>query len=154
LFFSIDPAANWLVASSLESSGYISQVFSQGYQFSAPSIAANSTSFNASSELLSLLRRKGYSLEDNIVPSGFYYASEMMYDPHTVKCVLDESAANTFANAKHNSVGKSNLAKVVHIYYPYTNEARIGVDSGGGTDDSNPGLGLASVNNFDLEKYN
>ena len=154
LYFSTDPVVNWLVSDDHTASGYLKQVFSQGYQASANSFAANTDIFNCSSENFSVLRRD--DITRNIVPSGFYYASEMMYSPETVKCVLDESAANAFANAKHNAVNKSNLAKVVHILYPYTDGHRVGTDSGGSwtDDDARPGLGLASVNYFDLEKNN
>jgi hypothetical protein len=153
LYFSTDPAANWLDSSSLDLSSYIYQLFSQGYQFSAPAIANNTSEFNASAEYKSLLRYTDQAnASGDIVPSGYYYASEMMYNPQTIKAVLDESASNLFANAKHNSVGKSNLAKVVSIYHPYT-EYPIGGDS---LKNSNIGstYGLASVNNFDLEKGN
>jgi len=153
LFFSTDPVANWLMPSSQDLSGYIPQLFSQGYQPSANAIAANSTEFNASSEHFSLLRYEDQINESgDIVPSGYYYASEMVYNPYTIKAVLDESAANLFANAKHNSVGKSNLAKVVSIYYPYV-DYPIGGDSYSELDVGST-RGLASVNNFDLEKSN
>ena len=153
LFFSTDPVANWLMPSSQDLSGYIPQLFSQGYQLSANAIAGNSSDFNASAHHFSLLKHTDQVNESgDIVPSGYYYASEMVYNPHTVKAVLDESASNLFANAKHNSVGKSNLAKVVHIYYPYR-ESPIGGDSYSETDTGST-LGLASVNNFDLEKNN
>jgi len=73
----------------------------------------------------------------------------MVHSPHTIKAVLDDSAANTFANAKHNSVGKSGLANTVEIYEPYN--TGFGGDS---TSDKANGKGVASVNNFDLRKYN
>lgn len=153
LFFSTDPACNWLITSGQDVSGYIPQIFSQGYQFSANAIAANSNEFNASAQLRSLLRYADQvNASGDIVPSGYYYASEMVYNPHTVKAVLDESASNLFANAKHNSVGKSNLAKVVSIYYPYS-EYPVGGDSYSDTDVGST-RGIASVNNFDLEKSN
>lgn len=153
LFFSTDPVANYLMPSSQDLSGYIPQLYSQGYQPSANVIAANSNLFNASAEHFSLLKHLDQAnATGDIVPSGYYYASDMVYNPYTIKAVLDESAANLFANAKHNSVGKSKLAKVVHIYYPYR-EHPIGGDSYSQTDTGST-LGLASVNNFDLEKNN
>ena len=153
LFFSTDPASNWLQSSGLDTSGYLAQLASQGYQFSANAIANNTNEFDASSEFRSLLRFTDQNnLSGDIVPSGYYYASELMQNPNTVKAVLDESASNTFANAKHNSVGKSKLAKVVNIYHPYV-EYPIGGDSYAETE-IKTGRGLASVNNFDLEKSN
>ena len=73
----------------------------------------------------------------------------MVYNPDTVKAFLDDSAANTFANAKHNAVGKSGLANTVRIYDPF--------DTGFGGDslaDKTSGRGVASVNKFDLRKLN
>ena len=71
-----------------------------------------------------------------------------MASPNTVKAVLDDSALNTFANAKHNTVGKSGLAKVVEGYY---GTSAFGGDS---FNDYNYGNGVASINNFDLKKDN
>ena len=73
----------------------------------------------------------------------------MISNPDTILAVLDDSAANMFANAKHNSVDKSLLGKRVEIFYP--------MDTFGG--DTNQtglagGTGLLSINNFDLKKDN
>ena len=76
----------------------------------------------------------------------------MVYNPQTIKASLDESASNLFANAKHNSVGKSKLAKVVSIYYPYV-DYPVGGDSYAESS-LKTARGIASVNNFDLEKSN
>lgn len=143
LYFSIDPVANWLLPSSLDLSGYISQVFSQGYNFSGDSIAPG----NVSSFYTSVLKNNNGVIQ----PSGFYYASAMVMNPTTIKALLDDSAANTFANAKHNSVGKSGLARVVSIYFPYTDI--YGGDSAK-QEVKNYGKGLRSVNSFDLERDN
>lgn len=142
LYWSIDPAAHWLVTQTNFQSGLIPQVFAQGYNFSGNCLASGS----ASSEYFSLLRNNNGVIQ----ASGFYYPSSMVVSPNTIKAVLDESAANTFANAKHNSVGKSGLAKVVSMYYPYT-EVYIGDSASSG---KTWGEGLRSVNVFDLEKTN
>ena len=143
LFFSTDPSVNWLVTSSYALSGYAPQVYSQGYQFSGNLIAPGTVS----SVHMNLLQRSG----NNLVASGFYYGSAMLHSPNTTKAVLDDSAANTFANAKHCSVGKSGLGKVVSIYFPYTEH--FGGDSARSSV-KQYGKGLRSVNNFDLEKDN
>lgn len=143
LYFSVDPACNWLLPSSLDLSGYIPQVFSQGYNFSGNLVAPG----NVSSFYTSILRNSNGTLQT----SGFYYASSMVVSPATIKALLDDSAANTFANAKHNSVGKSGLAKVVNIYFPYTDV--YGGDSSK-QESKNYGKGLRSVNSFDLERDN
>ena len=80
--------------------------------------------------------------------SGFYYASAMMAGSDTIKAVLDDSALNTFANAKHNMVGKSGLGKVVEGYY---STSAFGGDS---YNEYAYSTGLASINNFDLKKDN
>ena len=168
LFFSIDPAANWLQPSAGADApgpddtqkGVVRQLFSQGYQPSSTCIANNTNEIDASGEYISLLKREfgpvsGHfpeSYPDTIHASGFYYANEMVHNPQTIKAKLDESAANLFANAKHNSVGKSNFAKTVSIYFPYI-DYPLGGDSF--TDATLGGTrGVASFNNFDLEKNN
>lgn len=143
LYFSVDPAVNWALNTSLQGSGYAAQVYSQGYQFSGNLVFPGTVS----SAYKSIIKESGSSL----VVSGFYYANELLESPDAVRALLDDSAANTFANAKHNSVGKSNLGKVVSIYYPYTGV--YGGDSAG-SQYKDAGRGVKSVNTFDLEKSN
>jgi len=146
LYFSTDPAANFLAASGTNKlDGFARQVFAQGYNFSGNLIASSSDDFEASSQYISVLKRDE---NGDIHPSGFYYASAMVASPNTVKAVLDDSALNTFANAKHNTVGKSGLAKVVEGYYA---TSAFGGDS---YNEYTYGTGLASINNFDLKKDN
>jgi len=148
LYFSTDPAVNYLVGSgagdgSLE--GYARQVFAQGYNFSGNLSATSNVAYDGSS-YTSLLQTNSLGV---VVASGFYYASAMLMSPDTIKVIVDDSGANTFANAKHNSVGKSGLGKVVSIYHPLSD--LLGGDSNTGY---TYGDGLASVNNFDLDKDN
>jgi hypothetical protein len=151
LYFSIDPACKFLDVSDAGRGfgGVISQVFSQGYNFSGNVIAYNNPDYHASANYTSLLRRNEAG---TIQASGFYYASEMLSNPDTILASLDDSAANSFANAKHNSVDKSLIGKRVDIYYP--------TDGYGGdvaninTNNVDFGKGLLSVNNFDLRKDN
>jgi hypothetical protein len=177
LFFSTDPVTNWFQPSAdpgggagigpdATQTGVARQIYSQGYQPSSTLIANNTAQFDASGEYRSVLKFEkpeelsqfgpdgspGVRLARGpIHASGYYYANEMVYNPNTIKANLDESAANLFANAKHNTVGKSNLAKVVSIYFPYV-DTPIGGDSS--PEAVGKPLGLASVNNFDLEKNN
>jgi len=146
LYFSTDPAADFMVASGTNRlEGFARQVFAQGYNFSGNLIASSSDDFEASSQYLSVLQRNEAG---NIHPSGFYYASAMVASPDTIKAVLDDSALNTFANAKHNTVGKSGLAKVVEGYYA------VSAFGGDSYNDYAYGTGVASINNFDLKKDN
>ena len=142
LYFSVDPAVNWMLTNTLELSGYIPQVYAQGYQFSGNCVMPS----DFSSYYTSVWQDNG-----GVAPSGFYYASAMVASPNTIKAILDDSASNAFANAKHNSVGKSGLSKTVQIYMPFTS------DYGGDSAQSSAkeyGKGVRSVNTFDLEKDN
>ena len=146
LYFSTDPVTNFMVASGTNKvDGLIRQVFAQGYNFSAGVMVSASTDFEPSAQYKSILLRDNAG---NIQPSGFYYASAMVASPDVTKAVLDDSALNTFANAKHNTVGKSGLARVVQGYYPTKD---FGGDSYG---DYNYSHGVKSFNNFDLKKDN
>tara|TARA_R100001443_G_scaffold36998_3_gene50793 strand:+ start:20212 stop:23715 length:3504 start_codon:yes stop_codon:yes gene_type:complete len=156
LYFSVDPVTNFMVATEQEGlshnslAGWARQIFAQGYNFSGNLVAsgdAGSTYFSAVENNLGILQRQNVSTRV-VEPSGFYYASAMLATPNNVKAVLDDSALNSFANAKHNTVGKSGLGKVVQGYY---------AASGFGGDSYNDyayGKGIASINNFDLKKDN
>lgn len=151
LYFSVDPASNFLnlisgiqtTTSGYYNNGWLNQIYSQGYQppFSMSSVSSTSTIYK------SLLNRSGSSL----YLSGYYYGSSMIVNPREVRALLDESAAHTFANAKHCSVGKSGLAKLVNIYFPY--EEYEGGESAS-TAYKALGNGVLSVNVFDLNRNN
>ena len=145
LYFSVDPLTNYLVDPTTVVSGYVTQVFSQGYNFSGNlSAPGNVEDFYIKAKFQNDLPTS-LTLSD----TGFYYANNLVHNPDSVKAYLDDSAANTFANAKHNSVGKSNLANAVAIYDPYYN-----VFGGDSLSEKDYGNGVASVNNFDLKKVN
>jgi len=146
LYFSVDPATNFMVASGTNSlKGWARQVFAQGYNFSGNLIASGNADASSTDNHIGVLQKQA---NGSIEASGFYYASAMLATPNTVKAVLDDSALNAFANAKHNTVGKSGLGKVVQGYYA---TSAFGGDSYNRYD---YGLGLASINNFDLKKDN
>ena len=139
LYFGTNPFVNTLsYTDSGDGYGIIPQIYSQGYQPSTTLICSGDAS---GLYRMSLLRNSA----GNIAPSGFYYGSGVMDTAGFSRVILDESAANTFANAKHCAAGKSGNARLVSIYYPY-----IAVDQG----DSNPNYGIASVNMFDIEREN
>ena len=140
LYFSVDPMINSLTYANNPSGGFgsIPQIYAQGYQ---PSTSLICSGF-ASSIYLNCRQR---NTAGTIQPSGYYYGKDMVIDALTQNVILDESAANTFANAKHCASGKSNAAKKVAIYYPYTQ-----VNQG----DSASLLGIGSVNMFDIERIN
>ena len=150
LYFSIDPAANFLSAVDVNNNnawkGIIPQLFSQGYSFSGNLFAQDNSDYGASANYTSLLKRGNNNIYE---ASGYYYPSEIISNPDTILAVLDDSAANMFANAKHNSVDKSLLGKRVEVFYPMNT-------FGGDTNQTGlaGGTGLLSINNFDLKKDN
>lgn len=171
LYFSTDPAVNELgIISGLGyenlsgvyfSGGWIPQVFAQGYY--PPGFMSATSSVSSMHKTLlrytAALSERYIGLSGLFRPVGFESPNQsnfdyavgagLMHDPFSARVFLDESAANIFANAKHCATGKSGAPKVVSIYYPY----------GSGSGDSNyiykdVGIGLASVNNFDLARNN
>jgi hypothetical protein len=139
LYFSVDPVVYALTeaASSVSGFGYIPQIYSQGYQ-PVSALVCNSDVSNIYSVAL---QRNSSNI---IAPSGYYYGSSIMSNNGFIRISLDESAAETFANAKHCSVGKSGNAKLTSIHYPYT--SKFGSSYGA--------LGIKSVNLFDIERDN
>lgn len=146
LYFSVNPAVNALNSSAGDNYGAIRQIYSQGYQYSGNMIASGNVS-----SLYPMLLKFNNSNLTKISPSGYYYSNEIMDNPNTIAAYLDESASELFANAKHCSVGKSNLAKKVSILLPYTDTP---IGDSVISDKLGNGKGLKSVNQFDLERDN
>jgi hypothetical protein len=139
LYFSVNPMANSLVYNSTRSGyGIIPQIYAQGYQPSS-----GMTCSGAASSLYTMCLQRNSA--GSIQPSGYYYGNDIMNNPDYIRVLVDESAANSFANAKHCAVGKSNNARPVAIYYPYHT-----VNQG----DSTSLYGIGSVNLFDIERTN
>jgi hypothetical protein len=151
--------------------GWIAQAFSQGYN--PPGYL--SATLETSSLHKNVLRHIG-TLDPRISPSIAYYTSGifrstdvthtylasnqiegtswnlhngMTHAPMMTRVFLDESAANTFANSKHCSTGKSSAPRTVSIYYPYN-------DSFGDSNYQNKtvGNGITTMNSFDLTRDN
>lgn len=138
LYFGTNPFVNTLVNHDGTGRGIIKQIYSQGYQ--------PSTTLVCSGDASSLYRMSLIRNSSNVVsPSGFYYGSGVMDTKGYMRVVLDESSAETFANAKHCATGKSGNATLVSIYYPYK-FVKYG--------DTNNENGVASVNLFDIERDN
>lgn len=132
------------------------QVFAQGYNCSAPLSAlippGRTEVSSIYPDLLKIVDTNNNNLGDNIWTSGFYYCSEMMHsDP--LQCVLEESAANTFANAKNASLGFSGTPKKVTIHNAegYLNSNRFTESYGG---DLSGSVGFKSASIFDLSRDN
>ena len=138
LYFGTNPFVNSLVEHNGSGQGIIRQIYSQGYQ--------PSTTLVCSGDVSSIYRMALQRNSSNVIAaSGFYYGSGVMDTNGHLRVMVDESAAETFANAKHCATGKSGNARLVSIYYPYTV-----VNNG----DSRNNKGVVSVNLFDIERDN
>lgn len=138
LYFGVNPMINSLVEHTGDGEGIIEQIYSQGYQPSSTLVCSG----DPSSIYRMALQRNSNNV---IAPSGFYYGSGVMDTQGYLRVMLDESSAETFANAKHCAAGRSGNARLVSIYYPYK-DIRYG--------DSSDSRGVASVNLFDIERDN
>lgn len=148
LYFSVNSAVNALTEGAGGSSR-TAQIYSQGYQ----SASSLSSAYMSSPSEYSGLSSLNVSLMNNInsIPtiSGYYNGYSMMENT-SICAFFDESAAETFANAKHCSVGKSGLAKLVSISLPY----KIGVGDCAEENQKSSGFGYRVSNNFDLRRLN
>lgn len=133
------------------------QIFAQGYNLSAEASALNLVGgANASSVYPQLLKQSrdsdGDGFPDAYATSGFYYCSEFV-ESNPTQCMLDESAAATFANSKNASLGSSGRPKKVTIYKAEEdNVSNRGSEAYQG--DSEVTIGFRSANVFDLRRFN
>jgi hypothetical protein len=131
------------------------QIFSQGYNCSAALSAIIPTGYtNASSLYPNLLKlsvdNNGDGIPDALWTSGFYYCIEFVEDNPT-QCMVDESAAETFANAKNASWGSSGRPRKVTLYRS-KDSTNLGAEAHPGT--TSGSLGFKSANIFDLKRDN
>lgn len=147
LYFGVDPVTNFFNYSGVADVDQplnTYQIYSQGYQPSSYVSATVISYDQVSATHRSIMQRQ---LNGSITTSGYFYGSSIVSDPNTTKAYLDKSAAETFANAKHCSTGKSGNAKICQIFYPTA--------LAGGDSIVRPGgIGLLSVNEFELERNN
>lgn len=130
------------------------QIFAQGYNCSAPLSAVPVVGeSNASSVYPDLLKLShdsdGDGIPDRLWTSGFYYCSEMLEENPT-QCIMDDSAAKTFANAQNASIGLAGRPKKVTIYQS-KNSTNIDGEAYPGSTSS---LGFKSALIFDLSRDN
>lgn len=148
LLVSVDPIVNELTLSSNpfagvnDAYGYVPQVFAQGYNFMDNLIASGS----ASALYAGLLK---FGVGNNLATSGFYYCSAFVPPDTGSRIMLDESAANTFANAKNGAAARSGRSKICTIFKPYT-----GKIEGDSSNTRGFSKGLQSITNFDLDRNN
>lgn len=133
------------------------QIFAQGYNCSGPLSAIVPTGeINASGDFPDLLRLS-YDSDNDGVPdklwtSGFYYCSEMLED-NPSQCILDESAARTFANSQHASVGIAGTPRRVTLVRARS-DAASNRGSEAYTGDASGSVGFKSAAIFDLSRDN
>lgn len=156
LYFSVAPEAKYLTHAGSDEVGIPYQLFAQGYNCSGNLSAINldgvADSLAVSALAQNLLKfsddTDGDGIADGLSTSGFYYCKDFVEDDPT-QCTLDESASDTFANAKNCALGTSGRPKKVTIY-----RSRLSTDR---SSDAYPGdaiAGVHSVNVFDLERDN
>jgi hypothetical protein len=137
LYVGVDSLANYLFAPA-QAAGYVTQVFAQGYNTSG-----NLSSIPETSGLYGKIFR--ISEASGLETSGFYYSNEFVKtDPNSI--LLDESAANCFANAKNGAMGTSNRPQICTIYIAKSSLYGEGQSTIAG----GQGDGFKSPNIFDL----
>lgn len=148
LIVSVDPIVNEFSLSSnklpgvTNQYGYVPQVFAQGYNYMDNLMASAG---GASSLYAGVLK---FGADNILATSGFYYCSSVV--PSTGEnIILDESAANAFANAKNGAAARSGRPKICTIYKPY-----VSVSVGDSSTAKGLGKGIQSLTNFDLDRNN
>jgi hypothetical protein len=131
------------------------QLFSQGYNCSAPLSAIIPDGYINASAIYPELLKISYDADldgiaDSLWTSGFYYCSEFLDDDPT-QCMLDESASYTFANSKNANLGSSGRPKRVTIYSTRGAAQKISESHLG---DVSGAYGYRSSNVFDLDGEN
>ena len=89
-------------------------------------------------------------IPDKLWTSGFYYCQEFL-DDNPLQCLLDESAGDTFANAKNASIGSSGRPRKVTIYRSRSSDDRSSESSIG---DVSGAYRFKSASIFDLTRDN
>ena len=131
------------------------QLYAQGYDPSGDCSAINNVGDNwtNASSIYQDLGFSGYietlplDQQGENVASSFYYASEMITGDPQANIWLDESAMNTFANAKNGTLGTSGRKKLFSYY------KAIYSDTGEGFTFPSRAAGIGSINLFDLDRY-
>ena len=136
------------------------QIFAQGYNCSAPLSALPLTDENdniVTSGTFPDLVKLSYDSDDDgrpdqLATSGFYYCSEMLEENPT-QCILDESAAKTFANAQNASINLAGTPRKVTLIRARS-DAPNNRGSEAYTGDTSGSLGFKSAAIFDLSRDN
>jgi len=167
LYFSVDPAVNKIETATdgytlgnhytkFASGGKVGpakQLMSQGYSLSSDAratVVSGEPYWDSLSQFTGDrgLAASGYA-PSAMTASGYYYTKDFV-QPAFNRVHIDESAANLFANAKNAATGKSNRPKLVTIFD--SQQVESGDDMS--VSSSPYGVGVRSLNNFDLNKRN
>lgn len=133
------------------------QLFAQGYNPSGDLSAVNYPTGNNYVNVSDVYKDLGFAEYIESLPvdqqaenvaSSFYYAGDMLPDDMEFKIILDESALNTFANAKNGTLNTSGRKAFVSFYRAIMSYPG---DSFYGSANSQA-RGIGSLINFDLER--
>jgi len=129
LYMEIDPVAKSLSYSGADTSSYDNRPFqtlAQGYFLSGPCSATSGSMDTFAFGLHSVTPSAYESDGSGVVVSGFitsgYYHPARFCMPERYNILLDDSASNTFANAKNASIPILGRPKLVNIYRATTEE--------------------------------
>ena len=133
------------------------ELFAQGYSTSSDCSATNNqgANYTNASAVYQDLGFSGYittlpaDQQGEFVASSFYYTSAMLPHDSASRIWLDESAINTFANAKNGIFAKSGRKKIFNYYKALTVYPGEGFYSTGKGENS---AGIRSANLFDLDR--
>lgn len=142
IYTSVDDVANWMEDPTGKNLAGFAQYYAQGYQ------PSSNTEFDpsVSSVYLSVVK---VTDSGDLTTSGYYYHQDMT-DCNADDIMLDDSASNTFANAKNGASALSGRKRICTIY-----ASHIEVGSGMAPNSStNYGRGFKSPNVFDLSRIN
>ena len=130
------------------------ELFAQGYATSSDCSAINNQgeNYTNASAVYEELGFSGYietlssDRRENNPASSFFYVADMLPNDSASRIWLDESAINTFANAKNGTLGTSGRKKIFSYYKAITEYPGEGYFSTGN------GPGIRSANLFDLDR--
>ena len=134
-----------VLAQGYNASGDCSAINNQGVTYNNPSAIYQDLGFSA--HIMSL----PIADQQENVASSFFYASAMLPCDSQSRIWLDESAMNTFANAKNGTLGTSGRKKIFNYYKVYMEQGGESFFGANTAADMARGIGSASL--FDLERY-
>ena len=149
LFLEINPTAKALSYYDADLSSYDNRPFqtlAQGYFLSGGCSSTLSSMQDYYFDLIDTARDASGNALPGFVTSGYYHPKDFCL-PNNYNVVLDDSASNTFANAKNASLPILGRPKLVEIYRATSRE--------GGTNSiaaSGHGEGFKTTNIFDIDK--